>query len=71
MDKITLSFQGIIEIDAEKKTTKTTLVIDTTINGSTTKRKHIFDQVDEYPKGIKNNDLCKKKIMDIILQDIN
>lgn len=70
MDKTTLSFQGIIEIDNEKKTTKIMLVIDTTINGHTMKRKHIFDPVYEDPKEIKNNDLCKKKIMDIILKDI-
>ena len=71
MDKTTINFQGIIEIDKEKKTTKITLIIDTTINGSTIKRKHIFDQLDGDPEMIKRSDPFKKKIMDIILDDIN
>jgi len=70
MDKTTLSFQAVIEIDNEKKTAVTTLIIDTTINGHTEKRRHIFDEIKEFPNGIK--DLAyRKKIMDIIFLDID
>jgi hypothetical protein len=48
MDKTTLSFQCVIEIDNETKISKTTMIIDTTTNGSTIKRKHIFDQKNQF-----------------------
>lgn len=69
MDKTTLSFQSVIEIDNETKITKTTLIIDTTKNGSTTKRKHIFDQKNEW-NNLNYDDQFKKKLIDILFEDI-
>ena len=69
MDKTTISFQSVIEIDNEKKSTVTTMIIDTTINGSTVKRKHIFDQRNEF-SNLKNDDQFKKKLINILFEDI-
>mgnify|MGYP003381463279 CR=1 FL=1 len=69
MDKTTISFLGVIEYDRIKNTTVTTLVIDTTTNGLTTKRKHIFDNEEEI-KITPGDEAYQKKVMKIITEDI-
>jgi len=69
MDKTTISFQGVIEFDRIKNTIVTTLVIDTTTNGSTKKRKHIFDNEAE-TKITPSDEVYHKKVMKIITADL-
>ena len=69
MDKTTLSFQSVIEIDNIKKKTVVTIIIDTTINGETIKRKHIFDQLNK-ADNLNNDQEFKIKLINIILEDI-
>jgi len=64
-NKINISFQGVVTNDEEKNQCFVTLIIDTTINGTTTKRKHIFDN---QFKVLDNK--FKQKVIDIIFEDV-
>lgn len=67
-NKVNITFSGTFIDDQEKNKSFVTLKIDTTINGSTSKRIHNFDDIfldKEDLQGLKN------KIINIIFDDLD